>query len=157
MMKLKITSQIQVFKLEENIDYAKINDELRSYLIKITPNLNLGDMGDWSILFSMLYGQASCIGVFKRLTTYPSDKEKQVSITIPIPDLHQATYGLGKEHFHRLLEIKPEKFHVLEPNFADYSNLDDYVLASGKRGIDEAFKQGITVDGKKIRYAMSSE
>ena len=100
----------------------------------------------------MLAQRTDAIGVAKRITRFPSDKEYAIYMSISIPDDEQATYGLSsvKEAF---FKEKNEKYsYIIEPDFVSCNNLYQYILESSKRAIDMAFTHGFTCNGKKIKF-----
>jgi Immunity protein 9 len=151
MMKLKITSASSIL-LFPSMDYGQ--NEIDQYIENaVLGKLDVSIAPEWTLIFCLHFCKSDWIGVFKRGITYPSTKEKGVTIAIPIPTIDQISYGLEKKRFLARPPLDAAKYWTLSVDYAKYESLKDFILESAKRGIDEAFKQGITVDGKKIQYA----
>lgn len=147
--KIRVLTSCQISSLADDVDLFAILLELNNYIKTLIPKINIQDLGDWRLLILALYRPTDGIGVFKRSRRYQLDQEFEFSISIPIPDNNQASYGLlkVKEGFFQPLS---DKFYILEPNFGKYDNLYDYIFESSKRAIDLAFTKGIVCGGKKI-------
>ena len=50
------------------------------------------------------------------------------------------------------MPVDTKNFHTLDPDYAKYPGLADYLLQSAKRSMNELFRRGITVNGKKIKF-----
>lgn len=134
-----------------DIDYGK--NEIVEYLDKISNRLNLHEIPNWTLVVCLIFSNADWIGSYKRGgSLYPSTKEKDVRILIPIPDSARVDYGIASERFMPRPGPDPRHFWTLHVNYDEYNNMRDFIVDSAKRGIDEAFKHGITVIGKKIKY-----
>lgn len=149
--KIRILTPSQVSSLTDDVDLFAISRDLNDYVKKITSRVNIQDLGEWRILISVLSLPTNKIGVLKQSRRYPSDKEYEISIAIPIPSDSQVLYGLAKvkNDFFKPLN---EKFYILEPNFENYDDLYGYIFESSKRAIDLAFTKGIVCGGKKIKF-----
>jgi len=113
------------------------------------------DLSGWRLTFFINYRCTDLIGVFKKFFRYPSDKEYEISIAIPIPDNTQAPYGMPPAKDGRVgdfLPIRSDRFHPLDPEYDQYNNLDQYILASAIKAIDLGFTKGFTCYGKKIKF-----
>jgi hypothetical protein len=151
--KLKISMPIEVPSLSDDVDFQPLRKNINLYVEKLSERLNLNDIDEeWKIFISICSRCTDSIGVYKRGTRYPSDKEVQLSISIPIPDLKSAKYGSSKVSRGFFTAIDPKKFYVLSPDFEKYDNLSDFIVESAKRAINEAFTHGFTVNGKKIKF-----
>jgi len=133
-----------------DIDYGK--KEIVEYLDRISNRLNLQEIPTWTLVVSLVFSKADWIGTFKRGTSYPSTKEKYVSIVIPIPDSERVTYGIARDRFLPRPKPDPSHFWTQPVNYDEYNSMRDLIVDSAKRGIDEAFKHGVTVHGKKVKY-----
>ena len=71
---------------------------------------------------------------------------------MPIPAISQAAYGMPAENFGRMFTKKPEQWWLLKTDYATSECLADYVTDAVKRAIDEVFKRGVSVNGRKIKY-----
>jgi hypothetical protein len=150
--KIRVLMPSQVANLHEDIDIRGIQNELNAYILGLASKINLSDLGDWRLLISIVLRPTNAIGVFKKAKRFPSDKEIEISISIPIPDNSQVEYGLStaKDSFYRPVDLT--NFFIIEPNYSDYRNLYDYILESSKKSITLAFSTGYTANGKKIKF-----
>lgn len=148
---LGFTTGIQVMKLRDLVPLYLIDNEIRTYLEETERRVNLSDLAGWRIQFYALYTGGDYIGVFKGVRTYKSDMTKEVSLLVSIPNKTQAKYGLGDEHFiPRRNAFPADKYHLIDPEFSHYEDLQAYITASVLRAIDLALTRGISVQGKKI-------
>lgn len=148
---IRVLMPIQVASLDRDVDIYDIYRKLNSYIKSISHKINLKDLDDWRLTVSVLSLATNGIGIYKRAHRYPSDKEFEISIAIPIPDNEQAHYGLAKvkEDYYRPLNER--RFYISNPCFENYDNLYQYILESSKRAIDLAFTHGFTCNGKRIK------
>lgn len=150
--KVRVLMPIEIPRLYEDVDIRSIWLKLNTYIKALESKINLHDLGNWHLLINVLAQRTDAIGVAKRITRFPSDKEYAIYMSISIPDDEQATYGLSsvKEAF---FKEKNEKYsYIIEPDFVSCNNLYQYILESSKRAIDMAFTHGFTCNGKKIKF-----
>jgi len=70
--------------------------ELNGYMEDYNNQINLDDLGDWKLLIQInLRNTNGGIGIFKRAKRFPSNKEFEISISIPVPNLEEARYGIS--------------------------------------------------------------
>jgi Immunity protein 9 len=150
--KVRCQRSAQIVDLHNYIDFENIEPKFDAYIEKIMTKLNLSDLKDWRILINTVYTEAKSIGVGKRPIRYVSDTEVAVSILIPIPSIKKAKYGLPEASFSNPFDMLDNYWHFLDTDYTKFDNLTDYVFDAVIRCIDEAFKQGVTVNGKKIKY-----
>jgi hypothetical protein len=150
--KIRILMPIEIVGLSDKIDMDSIEKNLNLYVKNITSKINIKDLGEWRLLIYVTSKATNGIGIYKRATRYPSDKEFTLSTLISIPDDNQAIYGLStvKDSFY--FEMKEDKFYILDANFGNYNNLHEYIFDSGRRAIDLAFAKGFVCGGKKIKF-----
>jgi hypothetical protein len=93
------------------------------------------------------------IMVHKRGFIYPSDKEKMVSIVVPLPLDTQTSWGLPEDQLERGRQypFDESKFLLLDMDFAKFSSLQDFVTDCTKRGISAILRHGLTLGGQKIK------
>ena len=104
--------------------------ELNGYMEDYNNQINLDDLGDWKLLIQInLRNTNGGIGIFKRAKRFPSNKEFEISISIPVPNLEEARYGIS------------DMTGIYIP----------YILESAKQTIDAAFTYGFTCNGKRIK------
>ena len=69
--------------------------ELNGYMEDYNNQINLDDLGDWKLLIQInLRNTNGGIGIFKRAKRFPSNKEFEISISIPVPNLEEARWQL---------------------------------------------------------------
>ena len=107
---------IEIPRLDNDVDIESIKKELNNYIKTLVQNVNIQDLGDWNLLISVVSRSTNKIGVFKRVKRYPSDKEFEISISVPIPNDEQAKYGLTKVKDSYYLPLNDSNFHALNPN-----------------------------------------
>lgn len=151
MGKIKVSSGIEIPGVDSYANMDNALESIKKYVDEISEKTNISEIGKWTVVVYMSFNSAEHIGAFKRVRTYPSDFEKEMTILVPIPRLTQAKYGLPDANFFRAVDMNEKNWHLISPNFDDYKNLDEYIISASKRGIDEAFRVGITVDGKKLK------
>jgi len=146
---------IEVLGLSDFVDTYSIGKKITTYIESILPRINMEDLSGWRLTFHISYFYADLIGVFKKFFRYPSDKQYEISIAIPIPDNTQAPYGMPPVEDRRVGDfhsIRSDRFHPLDPEYDKYDNLDQYILASAIKAIDLGFTKGFTCYGKKIKF-----
>jgi len=151
MIRVLTPSEIPCFH-EVLDDYNSIELELNSYIKTLEPKISIHNLGDWKFLINIMMQRSNAIGISKRTARYPSDKEFEIYISIPIPDDVQVAYGVAcvREAF---FKGGNEKYsYILEPNYEKFDNLYDYILESSKLAIDVAFTKGFTCNGKKLQF-----
>ena len=150
--KIKVFLQIEIPRLNEDVDIASIRQRLNDHVKSLIPIINIQDLMDWSLLIWVTFRSTNGIGVFKRARRYSSDKEFEFSISVTIPNDNQALYGLSKVKEAFYTPLNDKNFYILKFNFENYNNLHEYILESSKLAIDLAFTKGITCNGKKIKF-----
>lgn len=125
--------------------------ELNGYMENYNNQINLDDLGDWKLLIQInLRNTNGGIGIFKRAKRFPSNKEFEISISIPVPNLEEARYGIS-DMTGIYIPLNIKNFYILSPCFSKYDNLYHYILESAKQAIDAAFTYGFTCNGKRIK------
>jgi len=147
---------IEVIGLTDFADVFSINKKITTYVESILPRINTEDLSGWRLQFHISYLPTDFIAVYKQFRRYPSDREYVISISIPIPDNTQAPYGMptganGKISFF-CRSVSGKHCHLLDPEYGQYVNLDQYILASVIKAIDLGFTKGFTCYGKKIKF-----
>ena len=113
--------------------------ELNGYMEDYNNQINLDDLGDWKLLIQInLRNTNGGIGIFKRAKRFPSNKEFEISISIPVPNLEEARYGIS-DMTGIYIPLNIKNFYILSPCFSKYDNLYHYILESAKQAIDAAF------------------
>lgn len=148
--KMKVSMPIEIPQLDEDVNVDLIEQKLNEFLDLFSDEINVDDIEDWNILILITLRSTDSIGVFKRIRRYSSDKEIEISISIPIPKDTQIDYGLKKVEDAFYLPLNNKNFYILMPEFNNYLNLFEYILESSKKAIQLAFTNGISCNGKKI-------
>jgi len=148
---LRVLMPTEAVGLCEAADIDDIECLLNAYVQDHNGRLNLEILNGWRLLFDINSRATSAIGVYKRAQRYPSDQEFEISISITIPNEDEASYGLASVKESYFLPLNEKKFHILAPVYDSYSNLNDYILESGKRALQLAFTAGLVINGKKLQ------
>lgn len=148
---LRVLMPTEVIGLRESANIDGIERLLNVYVQDQKYRLNLEILNGWRLLFNMSAMPTNAIGVFKRTQRYPSDQEFVISTSFSIPDEDEADYGLATAKGFRFSPLDEKKFHILAPMYDAYSNLNDYILESGKRALQLAFTAGLVINGKKLQ------
>lgn len=115
--------------------------------------INLNDLGDWKLVIGINLRNTNGIGIFKRAKRFPSEKEFEISISIPVPDLKTAHYGIS-DNTGVYVPLNCKNFYVLDPCFREYADMRHYILESARRAIDTALTYGFTCNGKRIKKSL---
>ena len=95
--KVKVSLQIEIPRLSEDVDIDSVREGLNEYVKSIISRINVADLEDWRLLIRITLRSTNGIGVFKRAMRYPSDKEFEFSISVAIPNEKGAVYGVSKK------------------------------------------------------------
>lgn len=148
-MQIRRTSSSNIIDFPD-LDYG--NKEIDAFLQKISEELGADCLPDWTLIVRFIFGLGDWVGVVKRGIPYPSTKEKDISITIPVPTTESAPYGLSKKRFLHRPPLHAENFYVVPIDWNNYDTLRDCLHDCAMRGVLEAFKRGVTVGGKRVFY-----
>lgn len=133
---------------------CSIYRELNGYMEDYNNQINLDDLGDWKLLIQINLRNTNGIGIFKRAKRFPSNKEFEISISIPVPNSEEARYGIS-DIMGIYTPLNTKNFYILPPCFSKYDNLYHYIFESAKQAIDAAFTYGFTCNGKRIKKKMN--
>jgi len=150
-----VNMQIEVIGPLNLAGVASIRKKIATYVDSILPRINIEDLSGWRLSIQMTYVCTDFIGVYKKFFRYPSDREYEISIGIPIPDNTQAPYGLPprKDGTIGFFHSGESKYcHLLDPEYHKYADLEQYIIASAIKAIDLGFSKGFTCYGKKIKF-----
>lgn len=137
--------------IEDNLDKQRLRKEFESYLDNIAPTLNLHDLDDWGLALCVSFSSTDKIGAGKRSVRYLSEKEFEVSVSVPIPNEENICYGIAKSKEIYSNPTNEKYFYIMDPCYDEYHDLFSYVVASSKKAIDLLFSRGVTCKGKKIK------
>lgn len=93
------------------------------------------------------------IGVYKKGFIYPNAKEKVFPVNIPIPSGTQVSWGMPEERYLHRPKANPNNFFLIDFDFNEFTNLEDYFLESAKKIITNFLSKGFTVQGNKLKLA----
>jgi len=150
-----VSTQIEALGLLNFADTSSIRKKITTYVESIFSRINMEDLSGWRLTFFINYVCTDFIGIDKKFRRYPSDREYEIPIGIPIPDNTQAPYGIPPVEDGTIGFFHPGRSnhsHLLDPEYDKYDNLDQYILASAIKAIDLGFTKGFTCYGKKIKF-----
>jgi hypothetical protein len=132
------------------------------YLLEKTNTLYKNILPDWNIILNVIYSSSiydsNIISISKKGITYSKDLEKHIGINIPIPLKSEQSWGIDKKNVSYQPFYDREKYnYLLEFDFSKFQNIEDYKNAAIIRGIDELFRLGFTLQGKKIQIQESKD
>jgi len=152
---VSVRMSISVPRLSSFVDLSSIERKITTYVKSILPRINMEDLSGWRLDFDINPVCSDFIATYKKFFRYPSDREYVISIGIPIPDNTQAPYGIppGRDGTIAFFySVKGNHSHLLDPEYDQYDNLDQYILAAAIKAIDLGFTKGFTCYGKKIKF-----
>ena len=142
------------------IDFTGVgHDSKEVQSIKLETDKLLGSIQnekckDWEVQFVFNYTNVKQVLVSKGLS-YPNEKQKEITIHIPIPTLDTVKWGVALEqHVYKdnsYLDHIMKNFTPLDVNFSDYNTRDSYILDCMRRGIKLSLEKGFTVNGVKVK------
>jgi len=142
-------------RLDDFADMSSIYKKIDTYIKSILPRINIKDLSEWKLTVGIDHVCAECISILKKLGPYPSHKEYVTLLAIPIPDDRQAPYGMPRSEDEPIepLELKRKSdFHLLDPEYDKYADLNQYILASTIKAIELGFTKGFAREGKALRF-----
>lgn len=153
-MSKKVVVEIptEVPGIDGEVDVNALEKEVNSYVSEVLAKVNIEGLGEWTLRISVTLRPSDLIGFYKLAKKYPSDREYNISLSIPVPDAEQVSYGFGapvRKPFYKPLDRK--KFYTLEPQLEEFRNLYDYLLDSSRKALDLAFEEGFTCGGIRIK------
>ena len=148
-----------------NFDYFSGNPEMKClnmdgielFFHDLTKNIKVDNsIDDWTLSIVIILGGAMNekeIAIYKRGFTYINDKERSVSVRIPLPTSEQASWGISKKHrFNEYTKRKTDNgFTILPVDYDQFNNMTDYIESSIKLSLMRLFKDGITLKRGKIK------
>jgi len=146
-------------ELDDFADMGSIVEKINTHIELVFPRVNIKDLSGWRLILDIGYLRADFISIPKKLGRYPSDRVYLALISIPIPDNTQAPYGvpLNEDKPTKYFKLSKESlYHILDPEYDKYDNLDQYIIASTIKAIDfgfsKGFSKGFTGFWKKIKF-----
>ena len=140
---------------DNTFNAVEISSELKIKADNLLKQCATDRVADWEIEFRAVYNNARQLLVSKnRLGTYPSDKYKEVTIVVPIPERENVSWGVesnqfiyGIDHYDSLMK----NFSALKVDFGNFKNRSDYIKDCISRAIDNCFINGIVINGTKLK------
>lgn len=106
----------------------------------------------WEAQFRLVYGEGDRIRIYKSIASYIKEKQKLITIHIPIPSIDVVDWGVENSQFISIGHPSNAKKNVtyLNVNFRDFENRTDFIMDCAERAILFCFKEGFTVNGVKV-------
>lgn len=137
-------------ELSANCDFPFVSNEIKKSLFEAFEQIDAVKLNGWKLNIIIVYKRARNIYFGKRGISVPSDKTKEFFLRLAVPTLEQAPYGFNKKKF-EYDDPAEKNFFVVFPNFENYHSLENYLIDSARRTIDEVLKRGITFNGEKLK------
>jgi hypothetical protein len=138
-----------------DVDFSsdEISDILKSETDEILKKFDNDRLIDWELLYRGIYGKGTSVCVFTNVSPYVEDKQKQITVHIPIPTNDVAEWGIDPG---KLISLgkPPSEFKgakLLDVEFKDFSNRTDYILDCFRRAIKLSLAEGFTINKIKIK------
>ena len=147
-MNLKLSESHAIFNF---VEFQPCYEPLKIYADNFFKKAADGCTSDWTLILQFACKQSDCIAIYKHGISYPIEKEKVVTIIIPIPSSQETSYGIKKNRFAMRPPIDKKKFWTLEVDFGKYETLYDLMLNFSKAGIKTLFEKGISIGGDKLK------
>jgi|GEM_PF-923804 len=150
-----VVMEDKVAGLDDFAGMGSIYKKIGTYVNSILPRINIKDLSGWKLTVGIDYVCAESISILKKLGAYPSDREYVTLIAIPIPDNTQAPYGMSHSEDEPIEPLKLKRksdFHLLDPEYHKYDNLEQYILESVIKAMDFGFTKGFGREGKVLKF-----
>lgn len=153
-MKISIFHSSYVIDLFNFVNTGKVDKRFKK-AFQIISNISdnkYPSFSDWEICFKAFYLEGSQIRVFKSLKPYITDKEKIITIHIPIPSEEEVNWGVKKNQLNSLnIPDKTLKNCTSFPvQFEESDSLLNHIINCLEIGILFSFQEGFTLMGNKI-------
>lgn len=141
--------------LGKNYNFNDIDVELRTLIYKLGYTSKVEPLSEWNLKLSATYNIGKVPLVTKnKLGNRKSDKIKEISIIIPIPNIKECIWGCKSDQFiyeeNHYEKIK-NNFFVLNTKAVDFKDRQTYILACMQEGIKRVFNEGFTVGKIKVK------
>ncbi len=106
----------------------------------------------WSINFYCFYVWDTDLRIFLSSKPFKIEKEKEITIRIPLPNSTQVIWGINKINFPKTDRSKlPNKSSLSIPiDFSVHGSMFDYVKFCILKGMELSLEKGFTLLGDKI-------
>ena len=153
MRKARILIPTEVPDFWSHVNQAAFYEDLNHFVDSLISKINISDLNDWLLTISVTPQSSDKVGIAKRMTRFPFNKEFAVYVSVPIPDKNLAPYGIGEPSRPPFFKFVNEKYsYAIAPQFDAYEDLYSYTLETAKLAINFAFANGFTCNGKKIKF-----
>lgn len=137
--------------LSYHCDFPLIANGIKKAIREVFEPIDVRKMNGWKINIIIVYKRARKIYLGKRGAVIPSEKTKEFFLRLAVPTLEQASYGFSKKKF-EYDDLENEKlFFNITPDFDKYDSLASYFVDGARRITEEALKNGITINGEKLK------
>ncbi|WP_081768195.1 Imm9 family immunity protein [Hymenobacter swuensis] len=119
----------------------------------ILQDFAIDSLAGWEVLYRAVYGNRPTIGVCTRMPSYKLEKQKLITIHIPIPTRDIVSWGVDPKQ-HITLGVHPSEHKYIKPlavEFTDFTNCTDYITGSMRRAIAFCFENGFRVNSILIK------
>ena len=139
--------------LDIDFSSAEINHTLKIETDKILEHYHNDSLNDWEILFRGIYGKGTSISVYRALPSYVEDKQKQITVHIPVPIKDIVKWGVNPTQLVTLGKAPNElkNISLLEVDFNNFTNRTEYILDCFRRAIKFCFEDGFTINKVKVK------
>jgi hypothetical protein len=148
MMSRILHSSYVIDFLDADFDSNEISNTLKFETDQILKHIKNEELKDWEIQFRAIYGHGSVIRIYRRMPSSSKEKDKQITIHVPIPPKNEVSWGAFPNQF-----IEPggnpkqgKNFEILSVNFPIFSTRTDYILNCLRRAIHFCFEDGFTIN-----------
>jgi Immunity protein 9 len=138
-----------------DIDFSsnEISQVLELETDEILKQVKNDSLKDWKVQFRGIYGKGLSIRIFKKMPSYPKDRQKEITVHIPIPTSDVVSWGVNPDQQIEVARHPNEAKNaaLLDVNFSDFANRTDYILNCFRRAINFCFEDGFTINGVKVK------
>jgi len=177
-MGIEVIGYDHIGLLDGFIDIDSIDKKIAAYVKSILSRINIEELIEekWRVFCINYYSgedypYAYRIVIGKFFWRYPEYDQYAVDIDIPIPDNTHVPYGIPPGKYEKIddipsgigeidettgcININPENskyLYLLNPEYDQYDNLEQYIIASIIKAIDFGLTKGFTYCDKKIKF-----
>ncbi|MBL7787677.1 MAG: hypothetical protein JNM36_17350 [Chitinophagales bacterium] len=151
---IKHTSYVIDF-LDVGFDTDQVSNILKPETNLLLSKITVDGLDDWQIIFNPVYNNGSQLRIGKKTKSYVMDKEKWITIHIPIPTKDIVTWGVDASQLLKTPDPpNAAKYLVYLPiDTTLFTNRFDYIVATLRQGILFSLQDGFMVNGKKIKLS----
>lgn len=153
-MKYKIIHNSYVIDfIEHGFHEDLINQSLQSVIEEnLNSSKNLDELKDWTLQISIIYNNTDDLVICRKNKSSTAYKYKEVVIHVPIPTKKIVAWGVeDKQLISTKWDYRNSKFvEIFNINPSNYVDRDPYIIDALSLAINQIFKLGVTVNGKKV-------